>query len=272
MNYNIYIPQTDYLKTVINSIWQVEGIPPFHSETIIPKGVIEIIFDLSEESPINATINSKQVRLPKCFVNGYNTFPIYKPLPGHQIYLGIMFQPIAVKKILGIQSNEFSNIAIDLLLINKYFDTLWHQMAEQNNFNHRVSLINKWLQSKTIQISPQGQLLNSIIVSGMTNHITVKDFAREVCYSPRHLSRKIFELSSMNSEEFILYKKYLHSVHLIHQNKYSLTEIAYKSQFFDQAHFTRSFKLFADMTPSEYHQKKSTVPGHIFENVRLVQL
>ena len=72
----------------------------------------------------------------------------------------------------------------------------------------------------------------------------------------------------MNTEEMLLYKKYLHSVDLIHQTDYSLTEIAYQSNFSDQSHFIKSFKDYTSMTPGEYKRNKSFVKGHLFENVR----
>ena len=49
--------------------------------------------------------------------------------------------------------------------------------------------------------------------------------ARLLCYSPRHLSRKFHELSGMNTEQTILYLKYLKAKKLNHHsraNRYSL--------------------------------------------------
>lgn len=72
----------------------------------------------------------------------------------------------------------------------------------------------------------------------------------------------------MNTEEMLLYKKYLHAVHLMHRGDLSLTEIAYESYFSDQSHFIKSFKAYTGMTPGAYKRTKSAVPGHIFEDVR----
>jgi len=72
----------------------------------------------------------------------------------------------------------------------------------------------------------------------------------------------------MNAEQIIRYKKYLHTIHLIHHSCLSLTEIAYDSGFSDQSHFIKTFKSFAQIKPNEYRSNKSTWAGHIFENVR----
>ena len=72
----------------------------------------------------------------------------------------------------------------------------------------------------------------------------------------------------MNTEEILLYKKYLHAVHLMHHTNLLLTKIAYQSHFSDQSHFIKSFKAYAQLTPGEYSRNKGNVKGHIFENVR----
>lgn len=268
MQHNFYIPHTAYLKSVISAIWQVNGPTPFRNETIIPKGVIEVIFNFSENVPIQATLANKQFNIPNCFINGFNTSVIHKQLPAQQVNLGIQFHPAAIKKYFGVPAHEFFNVAIDLSLVNKPFHSLWNQLAEQPLFNQRVSIIIQSLQEKIVNIHQQEKFLDSFLGSDHSIEWTVAGLSRSACYSPRHLSRKIYELTGMNAEMALLYKKYLHAMRLMHQHKLSLTAIAYQSNFSDQSHFIKTFRSFAQITPGEYRRKMSPVPGHIFENVR----
>ncbi|MEO8088443.1 MAG: AraC family transcriptional regulator [Bacteroidota bacterium] len=268
MNKEIYIPQTAYLKNVIRSIWQIEGITLFQNETIIPKGVVEIIFDFSESAAIQVELHNKFIHLPKCFINGFNTCPIQLQLPKRQIFFSVQFHPIAIKSLFDVPACEFANLTIDLTLINSSFNSLWHQLAEQKSFNQRVAVICKWIEKTFIQVHPQEQLLSSFLENNNQPALSVTELSKIIGYSPRHLSRKLYELTAMNTENVLLYKKYLHAVHLIHHTKLTLTEIAYQSNFADQSHFTKSFKSFAQINPNEYRQRKSFVQGHIFENVR----
>ena len=88
------------------------------------------------------------------------------------------------------------------------------------------------------------------------------------CAIPRANYHGKFETTGMNTEEILLYKKYLHAVHLMHHTNLLLTKVAYQSHFSDQAHFIRSFKAYTQLTPGKYNRNKSNVKGHIFENVR----
>jgi AraC-like DNA-binding protein len=268
MTSDFYIPQTNYPKNIIHSIWQVNGLTSFQNERIAPKGVVEIIFNLTENPPLDATIGCQPFQLAKCFINGYNTCPIRLQLPKHHVFFGVQFHPVAVKRLFKIPACEFANIAIDLTLLCPSFNSLWHQLAAKQLFSEKVEIIEEWIAGKIIELHPQEQLLSAFLENNIVIISSVTELAKKLCYSPRHLSRKIYELTKMNTEEFLLYKKYLHSLHLIHNTNFNLTKIAYHSNFADQSHFIKSFKSLAQITPGEYKQCKSHLPGHLFENVR----
>jgi AraC-like DNA-binding protein len=268
MSYTHYTPTESCFQDVIHSVWQVDHFTSFEREYIIPKGRVEIIFNFSECSPILAQLDNTKYHLANCFINGFNTTPIQVHLPKQQIFFGVLFQPLAIKKIFGIPASEFSDITVDLTLLDPTFNSLWHQLAEQDNFNNRVSVFLGWLRRNFIEWQPQEQLINSFLYAPNLHDVSVKELANSLCYSTRHLSRKILEATGMNTEEILHYKKYLHAVHLIHNTDLSLTAIAYQSQFSDQSHFIKAFKAYTRMTPGEYKGNKSYVKGHVYKDVR----
>jgi AraC-like DNA-binding protein len=268
LNSNQHIPAAPHFKNVIHSIWQVEGFTRFHNEHIIPKGIVEVIFNFSDGSPITGDLDYKPYQLSNCFINGFNRSPIKLGLPEELKFFGIQLQPLAVKKILGIPACEFTDRIIDLNLLNPGFRSLWQQLAEQNTFDERVAVFSGWLERKLPDWQPQEKLVNNFL-SGIDQHdLSVKELANSLCYSSRQLSRKMTEATGMNTEEILLYKKYLHAVNLIHHTDLSLTKIAYQSNFCDQSHFIKTFKTYANMTPGEYKAGKGYVKGHLYENVR----
>lgn len=268
MNSHFFTPQKPHLKGSIRSVWQVDDLTPFRNENILPKGVVEIIFNFSESPPLNAVIGDRSFQLAKCFINGYNTCPIWLQLPKHHIFFGVQFHPVSIWHFFGAPACEFTNIAVDLTLLNPSFNSLWHQLAEKKTFNERVGTIVEWIEGKNIEATSQEQMLNFFLENDNLRNLAVTELAKVLCFSSRHLSRKMYELAKMNTEEVLLYKKYLHAVHLIHSTNLSMTAVAYHSNFADQSHFIRSFKLFAQITPGEYSRNKSFVQGHIYKDVR----
>ena len=265
---NYYIPKEPAVNNVIHAIWQIDHFTHFAKEYIIPKGIVEVIFNFTGSSPIIAQLENNKYCLPFCFINGFNTSPIKIQLPRQQVFFGILFQPLAIRKIFGSPASEFSNITVDLTLLDPACRLLWEQLAEQDSFNSRVSVFLGWIKRNLIDWEPRDHLLNNFLYATDQHDRSVKELANLLCYSSRHLSRKIFEATGMNTEEVLLYKKYLHAVHLIHRTDLSLTAIAHQCQFSDQSHFIRSFRAYTDMTPGEYKRNKSYVKGHLYKDVR----
>lgn len=268
MNHNYYIPAHPAHKNVIQAIWQVAHTPLFNTEYIIPKGVIEVIFNFSDSNAIPAQIGDKVNYLPNCFINGFNTEPIQIQLPQTQVFFGVIVQPLAVKRIFKVPGSELMDLTIDLTLIDPTFSSLWHQLADQVSFDKRVKVFLNWLNKHITDWHPQDQLMNAFLYAPKQHTLSVPGLADSLCYSTRHLSRKLFEVTGMNAEEILLYKKYLHAVELMHQTHLSLTQIAHQSFFTDQSHFIKTFKAYAGVTPGVYRRKMSAVKGHIYDNVR----
>ena len=240
----------------------------FQNEHILPKGIVELIFNFSDGSPIAAQVGTKQYHLTRCFINGFNTEPVQIQLPEQQKFFGVQLQPLAVKKVFGAPASEFSNMVVDLTLLDSGFHSLWHKLAEQHSFEDRVAAFSNWMEKKLPELHPREKTVNNFLLTVDQHNLSVTELAKSLCYSTRQLSRKMTEATGMNTEEILLYKKYLHAVHLIHHTDLSLTKIAYQSNFSDQSHFIRSFKTYTNLTPGEYRASKSYVKGHIYENVR----
>jgi len=267
LNANTYIPVRADIRNVIHSIWQIERDRSVTSEQIIPKGVIEIIFNFSGDT-IPFKVGKNNHTIPYCFINGFNRTPINLQFNNHQTFFGVRLQPLAIRKILGIPAKEFCDIAVDLCLIDKRFRALWQRMAETASFHKRVAIVCEWVSKQLIELQPREQFMNDFLCAQDQHQLTVTQLASNLCYSTRQLTRKVLEVTGMNTEEILLYKKYLHAIHLIHDPAFSLTDIAYDSGFSDQSHFIRVFRSLAHMTPGEYRKKKSFVEGHILQNVR----
>lgn len=270
MKIDFYIPQKPAFEVGVRAIFQTHGFPQFKNETILPKGNTEIIFDLSEINSIQASMGGGvPSRLPRCFIISYGRVPVYLQLPTQQTYFGLVLDPLSIYSLLGAPAGEFANQPIDLTLVDKSFYELWEQLAVENEFAGRVALITKWVGIKIKPLHAQDHKLNEFLCSPLGKPMTVTDVADTLCYSPRHLSRKLKSITGLSTEEVLLYKKYLRSLHLIHHFTLPLTMIGHESYFTDQSHFIKAFKLFSNMTPGEYGSLKDAgQPGHLFHNVR----
>jgi len=279
MNMITYIPKNPAIREYSTFIWELEG-NRNSNELILPCGVVELIFNLSE--PINAILPNRRIfdQAPDCFVQGIHTRVLKVSYSGKQHLFGLRLRPHAVKSLLGIQSSELNNEAIDLTLINPRFRILWNQLVEARSFEDRVKRLQSYLKPLGDTVCQRSKMLGEwFLRSGLmiNNPLDLKliseeyqtfdsvdSLARKICFSNRHLNRKSKEIFGLTAEELIRYRKYLRAIELMHLEKYSLTEISYFAGFYDQSHFIRVFKSLSDMTPKHYLQTKGVMPFHLF--------
>lgn len=266
MNTELYIPTASPLADYVTAIWEVKGRQDV-SELILPQGVTEIIFSFGERIEGIMPFSKTPLHTPRCFVQGMQTHTIVADYKGQQHLLGIRLHPHHVQSLLGIQPAEIKNHLIDLAMLNPLFDQLWHRLAELNSFHKRVLVLEQELPLVSTNSCPRSRLLSELFLSDQQDPFQSVDLlAKEVCYSTRQLNRIVQDIFGICAEELTTYKKFVNAVRLIHSEQDSLTGIAYRSGFYDQAHFCRVFKSFAGMTANQYRKQKSDLPFHIFSN------
>ncbi len=265
---NIYQPNTPPENIFIRQIWRIQDIQQVNrTETILPKGTAEIIFNFSDDIRCYRLNQEASFKLPRYFINGVNLTPYHLSINCKQSFLGIQINVFALKYIFNIPTQEFNNQVLEGSLICKSLDNLAEQLGSAPSFQQQVDIIIKWLRSK-IKLDSVLEANNRIIQLHSDPEIinlTVLDLSEKYNITPRHLSRLCNEYLGMCTEDIILYKKYLSALNQMHQPHPSLTDVTYNCGFYDQAHFARTFKLFTGLTPRQYKKTMGELPGHIFE-------
>ncbi|QMU27769.1 helix-turn-helix domain-containing protein [Adhaeribacter radiodurans] len=266
-NVHIFQPNTSPENILIRQIWCIWDMQLINrTETILPKGTAEIIFNFSDDIGYFRLHEEDTVSLPKYFINGVNFTPYHLSIRSKQHFLGIQFNVFALKYIFNIPTLEFNDQVLEGSLICKSLDILAEQLSAASSFQQQVEVILLWLRNKVKSSSLLGA--NNRIIQLHADpdiiNLSVLDLSEKYNVTPRHLSRLCNDYLGMCTEEIILYKKYLAALYQMHQPHPSLTEITYNCNFYDQAHFTRTFKLFTGLTPRQYKKTMGELPGHIF--------
>ncbi|MBK8505741.1 MAG: AraC family transcriptional regulator [Saprospiraceae bacterium] len=260
-----YIPLR--LKGLVEKIWEQQT-----SETsnwkILPSGKLELIFRIGGKSKMQS---AKKIDLNDnpldqfCFLSGLHTKPLVLSID-HFHYVGIQMKPIAVKALFGIPLYEFRDHYINgnIILkttINKIEDIL----------NSKMSFIEKarWLESYLYaRIHETADLhlamgLCSATDKFITNQNSIHFKSIEDClgYSRTQSFRIFNDWFGISAYSYQKLSQFVRAVHQLHQSSDSLTQTGLQSGYFDQSHFIRSFREYADMTPGEYKQRMSFLPG-----------
>jgi AraC-like DNA-binding protein len=127
-------------------------------------------------------------------------------------------------------------------------------------FNSSLSAYNQ-LNGKLIHQESRKfmQNLMNAIQNNLTNsNLSVKFIASELGMSPRHLHRKMKEMSEKGVLELITECKLHVASHLLISSKMTIEEIIYKSGFANRTTFFKAFYKKFDCTPKEYRERKES--------------
>lgn len=265
---NNYTPATAPENIFIMQIWSTTGTAlGQRTEKVLPKGTAELIFNLSGGGIYSSKAGEGPQLLPTYFINGLNFNPVDLTDTQTQYFIGVQFNVFALKYLFDTPVSEFNNRILEGSLVCKSLDSLTERLHESCSFTEQVAHIMTWCRDKLAKSVPHE--LNNRMISlhadaGLIN-LSVKGMSEKYNVCPRHLNRLCLEYMGMCPEDLILYRKYLSALHQLHHLQYSLTEIAYLSGFYDQAHFSRTFKCFTGLAPRQYRKSAGALPGHLFD-------
>lgn len=165
----------------------------------------------------------------------------------------VVFQPYGAYSLLGIPSHELTDEIIPLQDIWGYTANLLEEEIQQaDDYRKRISLIENFLfQHISHAVDP---LVTAIVKSIYQSHgmITVNELSNQLYTHERKLERKFREKVGISPKHFSNTIRLQYFLRLLRNNTGSLTDLAYESGYYDQAHLIREFKKHAGITPRQY--------------------
>ncbi|MBN8838456.1 MAG: chromate resistance protein [Sphingobacteriia bacterium] len=132
-------------------------------------------------------------------------------------------------------------------LQNSPFEELLHEVYQKYLKGSNYKKTPNWV--KELKVIIQDQIDAQIFA------LDLKKVSSELALNPSYLSREFSKyFNDLNFGEFIRNKRIEKAIELMHNNKLSLTEIAYLTGFSDQSHFNRIFKQYKGQNPSLFRK------------------
>ena len=257
MDYQTFEPHTD-LKSLVSCYWTLEV--PIQTESqkqrIVPDGCIEMAFVLGDDIK-RYTSGNEFILQPRAMILGQTIEPFYIEPTGYVNTFAVRFYPYGFANFV---SEPISNLANKETPINQLFGTenadgLEQKIIKSENTEQRISTIEKFLldrlnDEKTINsivkntvdslLSTNGSAsINSILKEDLSKRRQLeRNFKKQIGVSPKQLGKVIRLQTALKM--------------LLNQKAENLTNVAYESEYFDQAHFIKDFKEFTGINPKEF--------------------
>ena len=170
---------------------------------------------------------------------------------------GVTFWPYALSVILKIPAYELTNRSINLSDIQSEYKDIYDKVAHGKTDFDRKTIIEEYLKKEISDTNLKGFNLASEVyhqIQNATNPFQLSLLAKNYQISNRQLERIFRNNIGISLREYQKISKFNRALQHF-SSDLSLTEIAYDSGYFDQAHFIRSFKTFTGYSPGKYRKK-----------------
>ena len=249
--------------------WQGDPAAGAHTSRALPRGAVTAIIDVEGRTDLGfyAADGRTPLAVPPAFAAGAGVASyIIRIVPTHTV-MTIHFRPAGALAFLGCPLGDLENALVGL-------SDLWGSSAERlrehliavGSAQERVALLEAFLLTRmrrgawpqprvasvlhSAELDPSMRVSKAQALSGLSVKRFNAVFRCEVGLSPKayfRVRRLQAVLRALNTPA----------------PGASIAEIAADLGYFDQAHLVREFRSFTAITPTQYTQRRSAMPGHV---------
>ena len=246
LSFQAYEPCTS-LSPWLQCLWSIDinDSTSFCTEKFYPDGGATLRITLSSTEPLIHVILNKQIYQET--VNNQNPM------------IGVRFNPSGIYTLLGLNLSPYTNLFIRL---GEELSPLWYASLTQlietmpwSNLPLCVKLLQTWLLTLATQPNCHNKAL-ALARTVQASNSPIQDLATSLGFTKRTLERRLKNESGFSPKELISIRRLQQARLLLCHSGSDLSDIATQCGYFDQAHFTHSFKQLTAETPSGYRKRK----------------
>lgn len=257
MDYQTFRPHSD-LETIVKCYWTLEVPAQKDSQRqlILPDGCVDLCFTLGDDIK-RYTSGDDFIIQPRQMLLGQITEQFYIEPTGYVNTFAVRFYPYGFTNFIDLPLNELVNkeTSLSKLFGGEASEKLSQEIIQAKTTNERISIVENFLidrlNAKTtinniikstidaMFLSKGSRPLTAILKDDITKRRQLeRNFSKQIGLSPKQLSKVIRLQATLQM--------------MLNQTKGTLTEIAYKNEYYDQAHFIKDFKEFTGITPKDF--------------------
>jgi AraC-like DNA-binding protein len=221
---------------------------------VLPDTCVELFITCNGQQIAEVTDNTSQERKMSFASFRMRSFMDVRMQQGYHC-IAVCFYPGAAYRFFSLSMQELSDSATELsYLWKRTAAEMEEKIAGTATDQGRVDIVQTYLQRQFMQQAEvDGRIAHSTqIANDMKGLLSVRRLADESHISERQLHRRFMRYLGISPKEYLSMNRFLHSlVQLKKQPVSSLTDIAYESGYYDQAHFNHEYGVFAGLSPGE---------------------
>lgn len=257
MNYETFKPHSN-LDAIVKCHWILEV--PSDKETpkqrVIPDGCIEMCFILGDDVK-RFVSDTEYIIQPRTMVFGQITKPYYVQPTGNVDTFAVRFYPYGFANFIKKPIHELADKETPLtsLFEEELVRELEQKIAGAPSTRFRIEAVENFLLGKLTDQSIVGNIVKSTIdaLSKTNGSEPINSILKDDLSKRRSLERKFSKQIGISPKQLGRILRLQAALKLmLNSERENLTQIAYESEYYDQAHFIKDFKEFTGTNPKDY--------------------
>lgn len=269
MEYHTFQPHSD-LEALISCYWTLEvpAEPDAQRQRIIPDGCIEMAFILGDDIKRYVT-DEEFILQPRAMVIGQTIEPFYIEPTGYVNTFAVRFYPYGFANFVTTPIQNLANkeTPIGMLFGEEKAEELSQKIVQATNSNQRIEIIEEFLLAKLNDKTTIDNIVRQTIDALLTTNGTasITSILKSDLSKRRQLERKFIKQIGVSPKQLGKVIRLQTALKLILNNKTeNLTNIAYESEYYDQAHFIKDFKEFTGINPKVFLGNENMALSSLF--------
>ncbi|GAB3939904.1 helix-turn-helix domain-containing protein [Spirosoma harenae] len=245
-----YTP-TDYLKPFIKAFLIIESDTELRNR-VVPDTSIVMAFRY--KGTVTSVSENQFQSMPSSAVSGLRKsgrILVYAP---NTATLLILFQEGGAAAFFSEPLHELfgQSMALDDLIPHRIALTIEEQLAESQTNYQRVNLVEQFLLSRLIKPTTEPLITQAIRqIKTAHGHTGMKSLADSLHISQDAFEKRFRRIIGTTPKQFAALVRFRHLLST-QTSEQRLTELAYESGYFDQAHFIKDFRSFTGQAPHDF--------------------
>lgn len=248
MNLQRYVP-TDRLKPFIKAFLIIESDTGTQNRVVPDTSMV-----LSFRYRGSVTDGSEGRSLPSSVISGIRKSArllVYAPQTANLL---VIFQEGGAAAFFREPLHELfgQSLSLDMLIQRKHLADTEEQLAEAKTNRQRIDLVEQFLLARMGHSSAEPLITHAIdILKTSHGNTRVKTLAESLWLSQDAFEKRFRRAVGTTPKQFAAIVRFRHLLNA-RSPQQRLTELAYASGYFDQAHFIRDFRSFTGQTPHDF--------------------
>ena len=257
MMYLTFEAQPD-LAALVKCYWTLE-VPAREDvdrQLIVPDGCIEMAFILGDDI-MRYTSDDEFVLQPRAMVLGQITRQFYIKPTGAVDSFAVRFYPYGFASFARVNINTLSNTETPLAALfgEEASRLLSQRVFQANNTRARIDIVEGFLLDRLSEKETIDKIVHEAIEAMLETRGSgaIEDILNDPVSGRRRLERAFRQKIGLSPKQLSKVIRLQAAMKMVlNRQSQSLTEIAYESDYYDQAHFIRDFKEFTGTTPRKF--------------------